>query len=603
MRSTRAILLFLFLGLLVELAYGQRNNVLNPSFEIVNEANLLCNYYQSSQAFNRAIVDWTAPTGGTPDIYHTSLDTRCVLHPLSVSNSNLGNRSPRTGESMVGVLLYSPNAKREYIQGKLSEPLRAGHRYVIRFYVSLARKSRFASNNFGVKFYDTSFSQSTNDVIDAIPDANNTEVVTQRFGWVLISLTYTPQNSGATYFVIGNFFDDENTLLEEDPLAQNQEIRAYYYIDDVAVISQTPTFDPIASICKGEDFQLPEQSKEGHTGTWSPAINNQQTTTYVFTPDDVLADTATLTVEVKEPYIEPLFTLPTSLCEGTPLELPIISENGYHGSWSPEPNTSETTDYTFTPEQGQCVLPKTVTIVVNKKVEPVFDLPSFVCNGTVFELPVVSNNGIEGTWSPAIDFGKTTTYTFTPLAEYCALTVSKTVEVKHAKIPRLEYYCLKHNLYVEAHESSSSSSSTSFQWFINQHAVEENKPRLNVSSYPHLLGENANVIELTIVDEKGCSASTTLTLNDAQSLCFIPRGISPQGDKLNDYFDLENFGGVYLQIFNRYGKRVYRKSNYTKEWEGQSDSGSLLPSGTYFYQIHTNKGEEFTGWVQLMREF
>ncbi|MGG5507992.1 MULTISPECIES: gliding motility-associated C-terminal domain-containing protein [unclassified Myroides] len=602
MNYTRSILFLFLLVLWADFAQGQTNHVLNPSFEIVNEASLLCNYYQSAQSFNEAITDWTAPTGGTPDIYHMSLDNRCILHPLSVSNSNLGNRSPRTGDSMVGLLLYSPNAKREYIQGTLSEPLQAGHRYVIRFYASLARKSRFASNNFGVKFYNTPLNQRSNDVIDVTPDANYTELVTQRYGWVLVSLSFTPEHSGATYFVIGNFFDDEHTSTVEDSTAEDQEIRAYYYIDDVEVYSQTPTFEPVAAICKGADFQLPEKSKEGYTGSWSPALNNQQTTTYVFTPDDALADTATLTVEVLEPYIEPLFTFPLRICEGTPITLPTQADNGYTGTWSPKPNTSETTTYTFTPEPGHCVLAKTITIEVSQKIQPIFELPSFVCNGTVFELPVVSNNGIEGTWSPAVDLKKTTTYTFTPLEQYCALTLSKTVEVKQAKKPRLDYYCLKNKLYVEADQASYSSSS-SFQWFINQNEVGEDTPRLDVSNYRHLLGEKDNVIELTVRDEQGCSESATLTLYDAQSLCFIPRGISPQGDKFNDFFDLEHFGGVYLQLFNRYGVRVYSKSNYTNEWEGQTDRGSLLPSGTYFYQFHTVKGEEFTGWVQLMREF
>lgn len=603
MKFSFTVLLFFVLGLVCITGYSQVNLVRNSSFEEVNENNLLCNFYQTSVSFNNAILNWTTPTTGTSDIYHMSLNRQCVLHPLSTSNSNLGNRSPRTGDSMVGLLLYSPNSKREYIQGELSEPLQAGHRYSIRFYVSLAQKSRFASNNFGVKFYDEYFFQNSNDVIDMVPDANHALVINQRFGWQLIELEYTPQRTGAIYFIIGNFFDDEHTSVVQDPNAEDQEIRAYYYMDDIAVSSKTTTFEEFDSFCRGADFDLPEQSKEGYSGTWSPAPNNQETTTYTFTADDSTVDSATLTVEIIQPYIEPLFTIDPVICEGTEMELPTTSENGYTGTWSPVFNPRGSTTYTFTPDEGFCVLPKQVHIEITPKILPQFDLPTFICKGELLsELPAVSANGIEGTWTPALNINQTTTYTFTPLEGYCAQPATATIEVKHPKTPQLEYYCAKNNLYAEAKPNSFSRLS-SFQWSINQVEIEENTPRINLSDYRHLLRDDNNVVELTTLDENGCSVSATLELYGAKNLCFIPRGISPQGDQLNDAFDLENFGGVFLQLFNRYGKRVYHKKNYTKQWEGQSDDGKLLPSGTYFYHISTAKNEEFTGWVQLMREY
>ncbi|WP_413513511.1 gliding motility-associated C-terminal domain-containing protein [Myroides odoratus] len=73
--------------------------------------------------------------------------------------------------------------------------------------------------------------------------------------------------------------------------------------------------------------------------------------------------------------------------------------------------------------------------------------------------------------------------------------------------------------------------------------------------------------------------------------------MSPQGDGLNDTFDISHFGGVSLQIFNRYGMKVYDKKNYKNEWHGQTNSSNtLLPNGTYFYHIVTNRGETLSGW-------
>jgi hypothetical protein len=63
--------------------------------------------------------------------------------------------------------------------------------------------------------------------------------------------------------------------------------------------STTPQFDQVAPICVGATFTLPSSSTNGVTGTWSPAVNNQATTTYTFTPAaGACATTVTMTVEV-----------------------------------------------------------------------------------------------------------------------------------------------------------------------------------------------------------------------------------------------------------------------------------------------------------------
>lgn len=46
----------------------------------------------------------------------------------------------------------------------------------------------------------------------------------------------------------------------------------------------TPTFTQIQPICAGESFILPNTSNNGYLGTWLPALNNNLTTIYTFTP-------------------------------------------------------------------------------------------------------------------------------------------------------------------------------------------------------------------------------------------------------------------------------------------------------------------------------
>ncbi len=84
--------------------------------------------------------------------------------------------------------------------------------------------------------------------------------------------------------------------------------------------------------------------------------------------------------------------------------------------------------------------------------------------------------------------------------------------------------------------------------------------------------------------------------------CTVPKGISPNGDGLNDALDLTYYHLLEVKIFNRQGKEVYSHGpGYTNQWAGQSKNGNLLPDGTYFYKIITVT-EELTGYVQLVRE-
>ena len=118
-----------------------------------------------------------------------------------------------------------------------------------------------------------------------------------------------------------------------------------------------------------------------------------------------------------------------AICSGAVLAaLPTTSNNGITGPWAPALNNTATTTYTFTPTAGQCATTTTLTITVNANVTPTFTPVAAICSGAVFAaLPTTSNNGITGTWAPALDNTTTTTYTFTPTAGQCATTDRKSV--------------------------------------------------------------------------------------------------------------------------------------------------------------------------------
>ncbi|WP_257670339.1 T9SS type B sorting domain-containing protein [Parapedobacter tibetensis] len=83
----------------------------------------------------------------------------------------------------------------------------------------------------------------------------------------------------------------------------------------------------------------------------------------------------------------------------------------------------------------------------------------------------------------------------------------------------------------------------------------------------------------------------------------IPNVFTPNGDGLNDYFEirgLEFFAENRISIFNRWGNEVFKSNRYQNDWNGSS-----LAEGTYYYILelkpHTGRWQTFKGFITLIR--
>ncbi len=216
-----------------------------------------------------------------------------------------------------------------------------------------------------------------------------------------------------------------------------------------AIVTPTFSFGTSITICaNATPPTLPATSANGITGTWNPAvIDNQNPATYTFTPTPGLcATTTTLSVTIS-PVVTPTFSFGKALviCTGgTVPGLPNTSTNGVNGTWLPAVVSNTTSgSYTFTPAGASCEVPATFTVTVNTIVVPVFSFgPSAtVCaGGTAPALPTTSNNGISGTWNPStVSNVISDTYTFTPAAGLCASTTNFSVTVEPVVTPTFTF--------------------------------------------------------------------------------------------------------------------------------------------------------------------
>lgn len=87
----------------------------------------------------------------------------------------------------------------------------------------------------------------------------------------------------------------------------------------------------------------------------------------------------------------------------------------------------------------------------------------------------------------------------------------------------------------------------------------------------------------------------------------IPGGFSPNNDGINDYFVIENTQGkqVSLEVFNRWGNRIYRSPNYKNDWNGKCTEGIHIgddvPVGTYYYVIVIDNKDKQVGYMTINR--
>ena len=90
----------------------------------------------------------------------------------------------------------------------------------------------------------------------------------------------------------------------------------------------------------------------------------------------------------------------------------------------------------------------------------------------------------------------------------------------------------------------------------------------------------------------------------------ISKTVTANGDNYNEFFTIagiEDCGFIVeLQIFNRWGAKIYESNNYLNDWNGDSHNSSVgvagkVPTGTYYYIINLrNSGlEPFAGPIYV----
>lgn len=118
-----------------------------------------------------------------------------------------------------------------------------------------------------------------------------------------------------------------------------------------------------------------------------------------------------------------------------------------------------------------------------------------------------------------------------------------------------------------------------------------------------LLSDGATYYGFDLDSNTNCTSSplaVTVSLKDCIATAdnfFIPDGFSPNGDGINDSFQILNIEFVYpnytIEIFNRYGNVLFKGDANKPAWDGRNTNSNFISgesaTGVYFYIIHYNK--------------
>lgn len=163
--------------------------------------------------------------------------------------------------------------------------------------------------------------------------------------------------------------------------------------------------------------------------------------------------------------------------------------------------------------------------------------------------------------------------------------------------------------------SNSTTGANNYNWYIN------NVFESSALNYFHTFTDSGIYSIMLIAYNNIPTCADTAYLNitvlpQDTSGVFIPNVFSPNGDGINDMFDIkyEHAEEISMTIYDRWGNEVFIKelknvNTGIISWNGKNASGTECSAGTYFYIVNIKvdkkyskpKNKEYKGFLSLLR--
>jgi len=338
------------------------------------------------------------------------------------------------------------------------------------------------------------------------------------------------------------------------------------------------------------------------------------TTEYTFTPyAGQCANSTKLTITINSSTVTPTFNLIAPVCQGTVLNpLPTKSLENINGVWSPALNNLMTTEYTFTPDAGQCSDDYQLKIIVNPEPKPILSNGAICIDKTKNTLiksyilnSKLDSNKYDFEWSlngTKISSATKSTFEVKKVGDYSLIVTDKTSNCVSKPVNAL---ITENNsspkIEIQQTESFSDNATITIS-VLNE--VESYSYQLDQEPFQSsniFTGVNSGKHTLTIKDLSGCT-------NVSREIVVIgyPKFFTPNGDSFNDTWNvigLDKQTNAVIYIFDRYGKFLRQLSPSKNGWDG-TYNGRDLPSTDYWFKViylENKINKEFKSHFSLIR--
>jgi gliding motility-associated-like protein len=185
----------------------------------------------------------------------------------------------------------------------------------------------------------------------------------------------------------------------------------------------------------------------------------------------------------------------------------------------------------------------------------------------------------------------------------CRSAISNSLTITEHPVPKQPeiissqsnlYAGLDYNLLVKYPEAAEQ-----YGWYKNTLYTDVEGTTFPIKNLSYI---DTGTYTVKVVNRQGCYVwSEAYMLNLSKAELFVPNIFTPNGDGVNDYFQiigLDDFAENKLEIVNKYGKVVFSQKNYHNTWNGDG-----LPNDIYYYTLELKRQDgtatSLYGYVHL----
>jgi gliding motility-associated-like protein len=396
---------------------------------------------------------------------------------------------------------------------------------------------------------------------------------------------------------------------------------------DTIVVTVLPVSSPSYDIaentilCEGENIDLGGSAIMDLNYSWTssngsltsdesnPNVSPTETTTYYLEVTNTQCPNPAIdsvTISTVESPVIPILNDET-ICSGEEvLVLNIITSPDILYQWNPivgvgDPSSAnnvftptETTTYTLTALRGACEVEESFTVTVNPI--PFITLEEVtICEGMETTLTATAN--VPGTfiWQPSGTVGET--FETGPLNQTTEYTISFVDDNNCPAIDEIVTVTVEDgvevtNLIADPDGAIAQGNTTTLTVETNPTdniIYEWSTGGMSNTEVVTPIDLDGEIYYVTVTDQFGCFDSDSISIAVTGPNYQIPNVFTPDGDRLNDKFEVilngDNIKVIEFKVFNRWGQKVHDGSGLVDHgWDGNID-GEPAPSDVYVYLI------------------